>query len=604
MKKTSIMIIIFLINMMLVNVIIQETSADSGIDYPLQSTDKAIVDAYNFLENQQLESGAISGFVVSSWASMAFYLSEEHQYNLDYLVKYLRENIGLLDEKKVTDWERLTLAIVVCDENPRDFCGVDFIDQIISFYDGSQIGDEVNLYDDIFGVLVLISGEIEKDSTIIRNVINNIKEKQKDDGGWGDVDSTSVAIMALIASGENYNSEIITDALTFIKSYQTDGGGFQSWGDANAASTSWAICSIVAAGENPTSDYWMKNGKSPVDFLLSLQQQDGSFNWSINQNNNPEWMTSYVIPALMGKSYPVKISEFYNEINEWSGNIRIEGREDTIWGGIVTVGESFIEAKNVDTGEIGEYHIPYPSALGAVDIASTLGSFDYSLEYWPGWDAFLVKSIGDDSDWWHYYVDYELPMVGSDKFNLTDENNEILWGYLENWEAHALQIYVDKSEVKKNEEFIVRVFDETGQDVEDAIVFVGSNNYSTDMNGEAIISINTRGDFDVYAEKAEYIRSEKTVIKVKRSLTILKPLENTLSFYNFIFKNNLRNTIVIGGTDIEIDISGKIDRVDFYINNQRVYSDYEFPFEYELNERCFFKKMRVMVKSYVIESVN
>jgi len=205
--------------------------------------------------------------------------------------------------------------------------------------------------------------------------------------------------------------------------------------------------------------------------------------------------------------------------NEWIGSIRIEGKNDTVWEGTVTVSDTYVSAKNVDTGEIEEYYISYPSVLGAVDEAASIGGFSYVVEYWPSWDAFLVKTINGDSDWWHYWVDYELPMVGCGKYELTDEDDEILWGYLESWEAHALKISVDKSEVKKDEEFTVSVFDETDNSVEGATVYVGANTYTTNSEGNVTIKLSDKGNYNIYSEKDGFVRSEKENIQVKKKST-------------------------------------------------------------------------------------
>jgi len=622
MKKKSMIGIFIIISIILTNFPLGNVSADSEGDYPFQPTDEIIIEAINFLKNRQLEDGSIGGFAVSSWADMAISAADKNTHDWRNLIDYLRDKSYLLDPNKATDWERQTLAIVACDENPRDFNGIDFIAKIESFYDGEQIGDDANLYDDFFGVLALISGGVDKDKIVIQNVINHIKEKQNNNGGWGDVDSTSVAIMALIAAGENPNSKSINDALLFIKSTQTNSGGFQAWGTTNVASTSWAVDSIVAAGQNPASIGWEKNGNSPVDFLLSLQKDDGGFNWTVDQSMNPEWMTSYVIPALLGKPYPIKIREFNNNgnnanqednnndeyenicLNEWSGDIRIEGKVDTVWDGIVTVGESYIYAKNVDTGEIEEHYIPFPSVLGAVDEASKKEGFSYVVEYWPSWDAFLVKTIADDSDWWHYWVDYKLPMVDVGKYELTNQDAEILFGYLENWEAHALRISVDKEDVKKNEKFTVSVFNETMIGVEGATVYVGSKMYITDDNGNVTVSCVTSGTYEIFAEKEGFVRSEKTSIKVKKNVRIVKPVANIFYLMNFKLKRELKNTWVIGAIDIDVEASEDVEKVDFYINDKLVYSDEERPFTYTLNERGFFKKMGILVKSYTLEIIN
>jgi len=718
MQKKSEIILTILIIMLLLNLpsTYKIASANSSNNYPYQPDDTEIINALEFLRNQQSEDGNIGGLSVSAWVAMVLAAADEDPHDWGNLVNYLEEKSTLLDPDKATDWERQTLALVACNENPRDFAGMDFVEKIQSFYDGTQIGSTANLYDDYFGILALISAGIDKNDSIIQNVKSYIISKQDSNGGWGDVDSTSAAIMALVSAGENSDSAVINNALSFLKTFQTNDGGFQSWGKTNTASTSWAVMAITASNGNPVGDEWKKNGNTPISYLLNLQQKDGSFNWAVNQSMNPEWMTSYALIALLGKCFPVKVYKsnvdennppntpdrpsgpslgnigvsytFYtygtdpdddkiqyrfdwdangnheysdwtilkdsgslcslshiwdtigiyavkvqirdehglispwsnglvihitndeennNEIETgyWSGLIRIEGKNDTVWEGTVTVSDTYVSAKNVDTGEIEEYYISYPSVLGAVDEAASIGGFSYVVEYWPSWDAFLVKTINGDSDWWHYWVDYELPMVGCGKYKLTDEDDEILWGYLESWEAHALKISVDKSEVKKDEEFTVSVFDETDNSVEGATVYVGANNtYTTNSEGNVTIKLSDKGSYDIYSEKDGFVRSEKENIEIKKDIEIIKPVNKALYIANFKIKENLKNTWIIGAIDIEVESTSDVEKVEFYINGELEHTDDERPFEYRLNKKSFFKKTTIMVKSYVRENIS
>jgi len=203
--------------------------------------------------------------------------------------------------------------------------------------------------------------------------------------------------------------------------------------------------------------------------------------------------------------------------DEWSGQIRIEGKDETVFKGIVTVSDSNITARNVDTGETENYYIPYPSVLGAVDEASKIDGFSYSVDYWPSWNAFIIQTIEDDSEWWHYWVDYNLPMVDVGTYNLTNEDNSILVGYLESWYAHALKSFVDKHEIYVNEEITVSVTNETDKSVESATVYVGSKSYTTNNEGMVKIKVTEKGNYKVYSEKDGFVRSDKVDIIVKNS---------------------------------------------------------------------------------------
>ncbi|MCK5636326.1 MAG: hypothetical protein KAH91_02815, partial [Thermoplasmatales archaeon] len=255
-----------------------------------------------------------------------------------------------------------------------------------------------------------------------------------------------------------------------------------------------------------------------------------------------------------------------------------------------------------DTGETEEYYIPFPSVLGAFVEAADIAGFSYLIEYWPSWDAFLVKTVEEDSDWWHYLVDYEIPMVGADKYELTDEDDEILFGYLENWEVHALKISVDKSVAMKNEEFTVHVSDESDTAVEGATVYIDSQSYATDEYGNVTASIGTGGSFTIYAEKTDFLRSEKVGITVKKSIRLIKPNENRFYLFNRELKLGLEKTWVIGSINFEVEADESVEKIDFYINDELKYTDSIRPFEYKLNERALFKKVTIVAKSYTINN--
>lgn len=220
--------------------------------------------------------------------------------------------------------------------------------------------------------------------------------------------------------------------------------------------------------------------------------------------------------------------------DEWVGDIRIEGKNNTIWKGNVAVGQVFFNATNVDTAEIEEYNISYPSALGALIEASNLGGFSYSIDYYSSWDAFLITSIDGEPDWWHYWVDYEMPMVGAGDYELTDENDEVLYGYQESWYAHPLKITVDKPDVKVEESFVVTVYNETDGGVEGATVYVGSNTYTTGSDGNVTINISARGNYKIYAENDGFVRSDKKSIQVKSLFEII--LEKLIIFFEWILE--------------------------------------------------------------------
>ncbi len=294
--------------------------ASAWTSYPLAPTDKEVSSALSYLHSQQKNDGSIGSFSTSAWVVMAIAAAGEDPHSWKKagksIVDYLRSNSDQLDPNKPLDWARQILAITAAGEDPTNFGGINYVAKLKSFYKDNQIGDPSLLNDDFWGVMALISAGESPNSAIVQNSVAFIKAGRKDDGGWAfdvaaswgtDVDDTAAAIMALMAAGESPSSAAIKQGLNYLKNNQADNGGFLCWGATNADTDSWTICAIRAAGQDPTG--WTKNGKTPIDDLVSFQQPDkGCFYW---QSGNPGWdvpkTTACAIVALLGKSYPVKI---------------------------------------------------------------------------------------------------------------------------------------------------------------------------------------------------------------------------------------------------------------------------------------------------------
>ncbi len=314
--------------------------------YPLNASDSQITNALNYLRSKQQADGSIGGYVASGWAIMAIAAAGQNPNNWvsggNSTVTYLRNSTALLDPNKATDWERTLLAIVAAGENPRAFGNTDYVSKVLGFYNGTQIGDVTLLNDDVWGILALSS--IGEGQTVISNSKNFIESNQNTDGGWSfavsgasDADNTAATLIALTAAGESPSSQVITKAVAYLKTQQQSNGGFISEGTTNSGVDAWVIGGINAIGQSPIAPDWQKNGVSAVSHLLSLQNADGSFNWTATLSTNPIWMTAYAIPALLGKPYPRdNIKPVISGFSPSSGG--------SVTGTAVTIGASYTDA--------------------------------------------------------------------------------------------------------------------------------------------------------------------------------------------------------------------------------------------------------------------
>jgi prenyltransferase beta subunit len=95
-------------------------------------------------------------------------------------------------------------------------------------------------------------------------------------------------------------------ALTYLRhSHNPDGGfGQFSRSRSNAQSTAWAVQALIAAHVNP-GRFGGKGRRSPIRFLRSLQQRNGSFRYSRTSTQTPVWVTAQVIVALEREAFPL-----------------------------------------------------------------------------------------------------------------------------------------------------------------------------------------------------------------------------------------------------------------------------------------------------------
>jgi len=256
------------------------------------------------------EPGKQSQDQLTCWAICAIASAGENPVNLkksgnsplDFLLRHAK------DWKNFTDIERACLAVSSAGGNPRSFGGRNLVSEIkAKISNDGHIGSAINEH--IWGMIALAAAG-EKVPAECRAWL---RSAQNSDGGFSfsqgsesDPDDTGAAIQALGASGEDASSSSIKRALEYLRFCQAPDGGF-CWRSSvsNTASTSWAVQGIAAAGEDPASDAWKKGGKTPIDFLEGMQQEDGHIKYMEGNDSQPAWMTAEAIPALLKKPYPL-----------------------------------------------------------------------------------------------------------------------------------------------------------------------------------------------------------------------------------------------------------------------------------------------------------
>jgi hypothetical protein len=199
-----------------------------------------------------------------------------------------------------TDAERGVLAGVAGGIQPSrlsastDTEKSNLVARIAELFDGTQIGEPGLLNDDIFGVLALRQAGAPR--PILRRIVDYLRTKQLADGGWtwnnspgapADTDMTGSVVAAFCAAGVTPSDPDLSKALTLLHTLQDPAtGGFiappESFGiGVNTDTTSWVTSGLIQCGIDPQGPEWTTSqGKTPLDYLVSLQRPDGHFDWT------------------------------------------------------------------------------------------------------------------------------------------------------------------------------------------------------------------------------------------------------------------------------------------------------------------------------------
>lgn len=166
--------------------------------------------------------------------------------------------------------------------------------RVAELFDGTQIGEPGLLNDDIFGVLAL--SQAGAPAVLLREIVDHLRTKQLPDGGWtwnlspgaaADTDMTGSVVAAFCAAGVGPGDPDLEEALDLLASLQDPAtGGFiappESFGiGVNTGTTAWVTSGLIQCGIDPQGPEWTTaQGKTPLDYLVSMQRPDGHFDWT------------------------------------------------------------------------------------------------------------------------------------------------------------------------------------------------------------------------------------------------------------------------------------------------------------------------------------
>ncbi|MDR2355448.1 MAG: terpene cyclase/mutase family protein, partial [Clostridiales Family XIII bacterium] len=117
--------------------------------------------------------------------------------------------------------------------------------------------------------------------------------------GSGDPDTTGMVLAALALFNTDAYPAVqaaVSRALDYLRGAQQENGGFSAWGENNANSAAAVIWGLCALKQDMNA--WSKNGKTPVDALLSFQTEQGGFGYANALENDLVFATPQAALAL------------------------------------------------------------------------------------------------------------------------------------------------------------------------------------------------------------------------------------------------------------------------------------------------------------------
>jgi prenyltransferase beta subunit len=268
--------------------------------------------AIRFLQAQQHTDGSIDGTAgetedtVMGAAALGYdpgtLRASSGKTVLDYLATVATAQAATTSAGPVA---KLALAVAAAGHSPTSFAGANLISLLATTYHPATgaYGDGATFTQSL-AILAQRSAAVTPPAKAITYLVS----LENTDGSWnfsaaaglqGDTNSTSVAVMALAAGGDHSHDAKV---LTFLAGQQNSDGGFpyqspSPFGTASDPdSDALVLAALRAVGAHPERSGWTKNGHTPLDNLLSMQDS-ASGGFIFPGNTGADAFTTSEVPA-------------------------------------------------------------------------------------------------------------------------------------------------------------------------------------------------------------------------------------------------------------------------------------------------------------------
>ncbi|MFZ1154517.1 MAG: prenyltransferase/squalene oxidase repeat-containing protein [Solirubrobacteraceae bacterium] len=210
-----------------------------------------------------------------------------------------------------TDFERAILTGYAGGLEPsRLNAQTNLVADLAAQFNGHELGEKGATNADVFGVLALSAVGAPRD--VIDTLAQTVREQQDADGGWNfaagtkksEADLTGAALAALCMAGVPNADPAIVKAESYLHTVQdTATGGFIN-PMVNTDSTAWVVSGLDACKIDPQAAEWTTTAaKTPIDFLIAQQNEDGSFQLHAHDEEEDFYSTQDAVRALSGTGF-------------------------------------------------------------------------------------------------------------------------------------------------------------------------------------------------------------------------------------------------------------------------------------------------------------
>lgn len=287
-----------------------------------QAAASSVSRALNYLHGAQNSNGGLgaggggpSNQLYTSWATIGLAAGGRNPNAVKRSgrspVSYIVRNIGQV--RGIADVERTILALHAAGRSVRSVGGRRLVTELV--HKQRRNGSFAGLVNQTsFAILALRASGRSTRNAVVRRAAGWLAAQHNGDGGFNfsgrggpsGIDDTAGALQALVAAGRR-STRTAHRASSFLAREQNADGGMPLTKSAasNAQSTAWAVQGLVAAGRNPNK-VRRGGGRTPLQYLRSLQNSTGSIRYSRTSRQTPVWVTAQALTALARKPFPIR----------------------------------------------------------------------------------------------------------------------------------------------------------------------------------------------------------------------------------------------------------------------------------------------------------